>query len=103
MRFLSVFICGHLWFQLFRELRLRSARRLASLALFAIVVCVGIASHAAEPVIPPPRGFVNDFARVIDAPTARALEAMIGELQAKTGSEIAIVTVDSTQPLSAFD
>jgi uncharacterized protein len=28
---------------------------------------------------------------------------MIGELQAKTGSEIAIVTGGSTQPLSAFD
>lgn len=78
-------------------------RQLRILTVVAIVVGRVCAAMAAEPVIPPPRGFVNDFARVIDPQTARSLEAMIGELQAKTGAEIAIVTVDSTQPLSAFD
>jgi uncharacterized protein len=46
---------------------------------------------------------VNDFAKIINTETTRALEAMLRELDAKTGAEIAIVTVGSTQPLSAFD
>lgn len=77
--------------------------RLRQLTVAALCICCARALPAAEPVIPPPRGFVNDFARVIDAQTAARLESLIGELQAKTGAEIAIVTVDSTQPLSAFD
>lgn len=80
-----------------------SETRLRTLILVAVGLCSAGVCLAAEPVIPPPRGFVNDFAGVIDAQTARTLEAMIGELKAKTGAEIAIVTVDSTQPLSAFD
>lgn len=61
------------------------------------------AAHGAEPRIPPPRGFVNDFAGVIDAGTANRLDALIRELRDKTGAEIAVVTVDSTRPLTAFD
>ena len=36
-------------------------------------------------------------------PAPARSRALIGELQAKTGAEIAVVIVDSTQPLSAFD
>lgn len=79
----------------------RSARRFFVFILAA--ACSTQLALAADPPIPPPRGFVNDHARVIDPQTARRLEAMITELQAKTGAEIAVLTVDSTQPLSAFD
>ena len=58
---------------------------------------------AAEPTVPAPRGYVSDYAGVLDAATVRDLDALIGELKAKTGAEIAVVVVDSTQPLSAFD
>jgi len=58
---------------------------------------------AEGPEIPPPRGFVNDFADVLDPVSERKLEALIEELRAKTTAEIAIVTVRSTRPLSAFD
>ena len=53
--------------------------------------------------IPPPQGFVSDFAGVLGAATRQQLTAMLQELKQKTGAEIAILTVDSTQPLTAFD
>src|SRR5262245_50599743 len=74
---------------------------------FVVVVAVILACarslHAADPPIPAPRGFINDFANIIDPSTEVRLDNIIRELQAKTGSEIAVVTVDTTQPLSAFD
>lgn len=58
---------------------------------------------AVEPTIPLPRGFVSDYVGVLDASTVRELDGLIGELKQKTGAEIAVVVVNSTQPLSTFD
>jgi uncharacterized protein len=82
--------------------------RAKALAVCAVLVAVmatqlGSAGRPKEPPIPAPRGFVSDFAGVIDASTRAYLEALIGELKAKTGAEIAVVTVETTQPLSEFD
>jgi uncharacterized protein len=74
-----------------------------SCALALLCVLAAAAVRADEPGIPPPRGFVNDFAGVIDAGTKRRLEDLIGELKAKTSAEIAVVTVDTTAGLTAFD
>ncbi len=73
--------------------------------LLALLIGVVVASvvRAQEPRIPTAHGFVNDYAHVLDAATAQRLDGLIRELQSKTGAEIAVVTVDSTQPLSAFD
>ncbi len=43
--------------------------------------------------IPPPRGFVNDFAGVIDSAAIRRMEATIREVREKTLGEIAVVTL----------
>lgn len=59
--------------------------------------------QAEDVVLPQPRGFVSDFAGVIDQPTQRRLTDLIRELQEKTGAEIAVVTVETTQPLTTFD
>jgi len=75
----------------------------ATILVTALLIAARTAAVAAEPSIPPPQGFVSDFAGVIDAPTKRYLDGMIRDLKMKTGAEIAVVTVDSTQPLSAFD
>jgi uncharacterized protein len=89
--------------------RSRSRRRVTGHLLIGVAAALAIAAatvaraFAAEPQIPPPRGFVNDFAGVIDSGTAHRLDALIGELKAKTGAEIAVVTVDSTKPLTPFD
>jgi len=44
-----------------------------------------------------PRGYVNDFANVIDAGSAQALEAYCGNLERVTGTQMAIVTVNSLE------
>ena len=73
----------------------------------AVAVCIvaGTARGAssAEPTIPRPRGYVSDFAGALDAGTISDLDALIGELKAKTGAEVAVVVVTTTAPLTAFD
>jgi len=78
---------------------------LAALAFVALLAASGGRAPAAavEPTVPATQGFVSDNVGVVDATSRQALNALIGELQAKTGAEIAIVVVRSTQPLSAFD
>jgi len=43
--------------------------------------------------VPSPRGFVNDFAGVLDSASARHMEAVIAEVREKTRGEIAVVTL----------
>src|SRR6266542_5798689 len=43
--------------------------------------------------IPPPRGYVNDFAGVLDAASGAHLTAVITEVRDKTRGEIAVVTL----------
>jgi uncharacterized protein len=43
--------------------------------------------------VPPPRGYVNDFAGVVDSASAQHVDAVIREVRAKTGGEIAVVTL----------
>jgi uncharacterized protein len=45
------------------------------------------------PAIPPPRGLLNDFAGVVDAGTASRIERVAQDVRAKTGGEMAIVTM----------
>jgi len=48
---------------------------------------------AQEPQIPAPRGYVNDFAGVIGAEAAARMERVIGDVRAKSGGEIVVVTL----------
>ncbi len=81
-------------------------RTIVSIAA-ALVVCMASASagaaDGAEPTVPRSRGYVSDFAAVLDGTTISELDAFIGELKAKTGAEIAVVVVQTTAPLTAFD
>lgn len=43
--------------------------------------------------VPPPRGFVNDFAQVLDSQSMRHMDAVITEVRDKTRGEIAVVTL----------
>ena len=43
--------------------------------------------------LPPPRGYVNDFAGVLDAASVAHMEAVIAEVRQKTRGEIAVVTL----------
>lgn len=77
---------------------------------FALVLglVLGLAADArtegAAPAIPPkPAGYVTDLANVIDPGTRARIERIVTELQQKTGSEIAVVTVPTTGDEDVFD
>jgi uncharacterized protein len=50
-------------------------------------------AQTAQPQLPAPRGFVNDFAGVVPAPAAARMEAVLRDLQQKTHGDIAVVTL----------
>jgi uncharacterized protein len=53
--------------------------------------------------LPPPRGFVNDFAGVIPPAVAARLEGMLREVQDKAGGDIAVVTLPDLGGREAAD
>lgn len=64
--------------------------------LVAAALPSAIAAQAGSqpgPVIPAPRGMVNDFANVIPPDQAARIEALANEVRAKSGGEIAVVTL----------
>ena len=52
--------------------------------------------------LPMPQGRVNDFAGVISQEYKEKISALIGELEVKTSTEIAVVTQKSIAPLDEF-
>ncbi len=53
--------------------------------------------------VPPPRGYVNDFAGVLDAASIAHMETVITDLRAKTRGEIAVVTLRDLGGRAASD
>ncbi len=53
--------------------------------------------------LPAPIGFVNDFAGVIDPNSTQQIDGIARALQEKTGSEIAVVTVDTIEPFGSVE
>ncbi len=53
--------------------------------------------------IPAPRGYVSDFAGVLDSASIQKMTAVIEDLKAKTGGEIAVVTLADLQDRAASD
>src|SRR2546426_5860024 len=53
--------------------------------------------------LPPPHGYVNDFAGVLDAASVSHLEGVIAEVRAKTRGEIAVVTLPDIGDRPAAD
>jgi uncharacterized protein len=53
-------------------------------------------SRGVDTLVPPqPVGYVNDFARALDAKSAAEIEDLVTRLRAATGAEIAVVTLPS--------
>jgi uncharacterized protein len=73
-----------------------SARALVAVVLLLAFVVTSAAAASAP--LPTPLGLVSDFAGVLDAGTEARLIRRIQELKQKTGSEIAVVTMKTTQP-----
>jgi len=68
--------------------------------LFAFAFCL-LPCLAAQS-LPKPSGYVNDFAGVMKAQDAEAVDSLAAAVKEKTGAEIAIVTVDSFAPYAAI-
>lgn len=74
-------------------------RGLVGIALFATLPGALAAQQGTQqtsqpgPAIPAPRGMVNDFANVIPPAQAARIEALVNDVRAKSGGEIAVVTM----------
>jgi len=69
-------------------------------ALFILLLLsLGLGSLAIE--YPQPTGFVNDYAKVMQASEVKKTEELCRSLEKKTGAEIAVVTVQTTSPLDS--
>src|SRR5438093_12878176 len=53
--------------------------------------------------VPPPRGYVNDFAGVLDPAAVAHMDAVIAEVRDKTRGEIAVVTLPDIGNREASD
>src|SRR5437773_3180889 len=53
--------------------------------------------------VPPPRGYVIDFAGVLDAASVAHMEAVIAEVRDKTRGELAVVTLPDIDDRPAAD
>ncbi len=74
-------------------------RKKSPVIIFFLMVCVA----AAWGQFPEPRGYVNDFAGVLDDSSIRQMEGLISALQRETGAEIAVVTVESISPYASIE
>ena len=74
-------------------------RRLLCLAFLGVAVTL---ARAEEPAVPRPEGFVTDRAHVLSPEGRARITRLAEELQARTGAEIAVLTVDTTRPLDDF-
>ena len=72
--------------------------------LIALIATLSAGGGAETPNYPEPKGYVNDFADVIDAPSRDRLNALSTELDKKTHAQVAIVTIESLRgaPLERY-
>jgi len=82
----------------------RPRARRAPLLFAALLAALAWAAPRAwaqdYPAVPEPVGFVNDHADLLDATTRAQLEGFLDQVKQKTGAEFAILTVQTTAPLS---
>ena len=77
------------------------------IALFVLLLPLVLSCSSRETKVngplPPPTGFVNDYANVIDSASRERLESTLTELKNKSAIEFAVVTVESTGGQPIFD
>jgi uncharacterized protein len=83
---------------------IRSPSVFLSLAFAGIAAFCGSAiAQTTKSPLPPPTGYVNDFAGVIDQQTKDRLETTLTNLDREQQIQFAVVTVDSTNGQDIFD
>jgi uncharacterized protein len=85
--------------------RLKSRQRIFGAFVACVLLLIpGLLGAAKQgPAIPVPAGFVTDDAGVIGPERKARIIALLTELERRTGVEVAVLTVQSTQPLDDFD
>ncbi|TFW31828.1 TPM domain-containing protein [Massilia horti] len=71
---------------------------LRPLWILALAFCLVAPAHAQFKPVPPLRGHVNDEIGMLTPDQRASLESMLSEYEAKTGSQIAVLLVASTEP-----
>jgi uncharacterized protein len=75
------------------------------LTIVAIAASQAVIAHAAadssDVVIPDYQGYVTDLAGVMDESSRAKLESFLDQVQKKTGSQFAVLTVKTTAPVTA--
>src|SRR6266571_2022306 len=74
----------------------------AAFALLATAI-VSAPGQTAQSPLPPPTGYVNDFAKVIDQQTKQQLETTLANLDQQQQIQFSVVTVDTTGDRETFD
>src|SRR5436190_2723648 len=68
-----------------------------------VFVCAPASAQTTPTPLPAPTGYVNDYAKVIDAGTEQQLETTLTTLDRQQQIQFAIVTIDSTNGQDIFD
>jgi uncharacterized protein len=78
---------------------------LIGVAAFVLLVTaiVSASGQAAQSPLPPPTGYVNDYAKVIDQETKQRLETTLANLDHQQQIQFSVVTVDTTGGQEIFD
>src|SRR4051812_5805962 len=83
-----------------------TARRAILIVILASASMLTTARSSAQTTqspLPPPTGYVNDFAGVIDGPTKERMETTLTNLDRQEQIQFAVVTVDSTNGRDIFE
>jgi uncharacterized protein len=82
----------------------KAAWRLVACLILAVSISIGASCALAQVPDAKPTGYVNDYAGVLSPAAKQQLEGLATELDHKTGSQLAIVTVNSLQgePIDDF-
>src|SRR5256714_12937902 len=70
---------------------------------FLLAAIVSANGPTAQSPLPPPTGYVNDYAKVIDNATKRQLETTLTNLDQQQQIQFSVVTVDTTGGQDIFD
>src|SRR5437868_11725816 len=71
--------------------------------ILLVATIVSASGQTAQSPLPPPTGYVNDYARVIDPATKQQLETTLANLDRQQKIQFSVVTVDTTGGREIFD
>ncbi|HYX30406.1 MAG TPA: TPM domain-containing protein [Pyrinomonadaceae bacterium] len=78
-------------------------RPLSFLCLIIVCACARTSGQTTQSPLPAPTGYVNDYARVLDAETKQQLETTLTNLDRQQQIQFVVVTIDSTNGQDIFD